>query len=127
MFTNQILFTIISLVIYQYLSVLVSQARYAHGVKAPATTGNQTFERYHRTHMNFLENLVPFIPLIWIAGLEFSQNFFYLAACIVWILGRSVFSYGYIKNVPGKLKLISSLTAVAASIVLGILSVMVAF
>jgi glutathione S-transferase len=127
MFTNQILITILSLAIYQFLSVLVSQARYAHGVKAPATTGNETFERYHRTHMNFLENLVPFIPLVWIAGIEFSQHVMYLGACIVWVVCRSVFSYGYIQNVPGKLKLITGLIAVAASVVLGILSVIVAF
>jgi hypothetical protein len=38
-----------------------------------------------------------------------------------------VFSYGYIQNVPGKLKLITGLIAVAASVVLGILSVIVAF
>jgi glutathione S-transferase len=126
MFTNQILITVVSLIIYQFLSILVSRARHEHGVKAPATTGNDIFERYHRTHMNFLENLMLFIPLVWIAGLEYSQNFIYLSACLVWIIGRLVFSYSYVKNIPGNIKLISGILASLTIIILGILSVMVA-
>jgi glutathione S-transferase len=133
MFTTQIIFTIISLVFYQYLSTLVSKARYDFGVKAPATTGNDSFERIHRAHLNFMENLVVFIPLLWIAGVEFANNAFYFLLCALWLVCRGLFTYSYVnhfskkKGLIGKLGLISGITALFTVVCLGVLSVIVAF
>ena len=34
--------------------------------RAPATTGNDVFERYFRVHMNTVEQLLVFVPAIWL-------------------------------------------------------------
>ena len=52
----------LALVEYFFFSIKVGQARGKYGVKAPATTGNEMFERYNRVHQNTLEQLVMFFP-----------------------------------------------------------------
>jgi hypothetical protein len=47
-----------------YFGFAVGKAREKYGVKAPATTGNEMFERYFRVQMNTLEQLIVFIPSI---------------------------------------------------------------
>jgi len=66
-------------------------------VPAPATTGNEIFERYFRVQMNTLELLVIFVPSI----LLFSQYFgAYLAAALgaVYLIGRFVYFRSYVKE-----------------------------
>jgi len=48
----------LALIEYFFFGIKVGQARGKYGVKAPATTGNEHFERYHRVHQNTLEQLV---------------------------------------------------------------------
>lgn len=111
----------------QIFSIAVSSARYKFGVKAPATTGNIEFEKISRTHLNHLENMVMFIPLVWIAGMEYGNNPYYILICSAWVIGRLIFSYAYINNLSSKIKLVSNVSAVAASIMLLILSIITLF
>ena len=57
---------IVCLALIQFLrfGFAVGKAREKYGVKAPATTGNEMFERYFRVQMNTLEQLIVFIPSI---------------------------------------------------------------
>ena len=48
------------------MAALVGRARAKYGVLAPAMTGHPDFERANRVHMNTLENLIIFIPAVWI-------------------------------------------------------------
>lgn len=94
------------LAILQYLlfTVLVGRARIKHGVKAPATTGNEAYERAFRVQMNTLEQLIAFLPVLWIAELYWPEM---LVASIglVWIIGRFAYRRLYLadpaKRAPG--------------------------
>src|SRR3954447_5674348 len=41
-------------------------------IQAPAVTGHPAFERAHRAHINTVENLVVFVPVLWIASVFYG-------------------------------------------------------
>jgi glutathione S-transferase len=88
---------LLALVEFFYFSLLVGRARGRYNVPAPATTGNEMFERYFRVHMNTLELLVMFIPSILLFGQYFSP---YVAAAlgVVFLIGRLVYLSAYVKE-----------------------------
>jgi glutathione S-transferase len=123
MYTSQIIFTLIAVAMLQIFSIAVSKARYEFGIKAPSTTGNVEFEKISRTHLNHLENMAIFIPLVWTAGIRFGSNPYYIGLCVAWVVGRLLFSYGYINSLSNNFKLVTNVMAVVASVSLAILSV----
>jgi len=95
---------VLALIEYSVLGVLVGRARSVHGVKAPATTGPEAFERVHRAHQNTLEALIVFVPAVWIFGMYVSP-LWAAGLGIVFIIGRALYARGYItaaeKRGPG--------------------------
>jgi len=76
---------------------LVGQARSRFGVEAPAMTGHPDFERINRVHQNSLEQLVLFVPAIWIFASTVSPR---IAAALglVFVVGRAVYARGYMQE-----------------------------
>jgi glutathione S-transferase len=98
------LVTLLILIFYQLLSFNVTKARGKYGVKAPAVTGNLDFERRYRVQMNTLEQMVVFLPAMWIFGKAFAgpliSDFWTgerIAALIgaIWLVGRILYARGY--------------------------------
>ena len=90
------------LAVFQFIffSILVGQARGKYGIKAPAMTGNEHFERAVRVQMNTLEQLVCFLPALLIAAVYWPQT--YVAATgLVYLLGRTLYRQAYV-NDPSK-------------------------
>ena len=58
------------LAVFQVFSFayLVGKQRAKHGVRAPAITGEAEFERAFRIHQNSVEQMVIFIPALWLFG-----------------------------------------------------------
>lgn len=86
---------VLALIEYIVFCFLVARARGKYAVAAPAITGNPYFERYFRVQQNTLEQLIVFIPAVWLYGLYVSSQW---AAAIgaVFIIGRVLYAMGYI-------------------------------
>jgi glutathione S-transferase len=78
----------------------VGSARGKYGVKAPAITGNETFERYFRVQQNTLEQLIGFIPAIYLFA-KYWSPLVAAALGVVYLAGREVYAYTYVKD-PSK-------------------------
>ena len=90
---------VIGLALAQFLFFLtaVGRARGTYKVPAPATTGNEVFERYFRVQMNTLELLVIFVPSIILFGAYISA---YIAAAlgVIYLIGRLIYFTSYVKD-----------------------------
>ena len=87
----------LALLEYFFFSIKVGQARGKYGVKAPATTGNEHFERYHRVHQNTMEQLVMFLPSLFTFASLVSETWAAILG-VVFIIGRAVYLNLYIGN-----------------------------
>lgn len=86
------------LALLQYLAFggMVGKARIKYGVKAPATTGNEVFERFYRVQMNTLELLVVFLPSLWFAAKYWSPSAV-AAVGAIYLIGRVLYAKAYIE------------------------------
>src|SRR3989337_3779205 len=64
--------TVLALLQFFWLALQVASARTRYGIAAPAITGNEVFERHFRVHMNTQEQLVLFLPTLWIFAVYVS-------------------------------------------------------
>ena len=90
------LITCLAMAVYFSTCFLVSRARSAHGIKAPAVTGNPDFERVFRVQMNTLEWMPMFLPSLWLFAVYVSDPFA-AAIGLVWIAGRILYIVSYSK------------------------------
>ena len=80
--------------------MLVGQARGKYGIKAPAMTGNEHFERAVRVQTNTLEQLVCFLPALLIAA-AYWPPVYVSAAGVVYLVGRTLYRQAYVAD-PAK-------------------------
>lgn len=90
------LITSIALVMYFVVTLNVGRARAKYNVQPPNTTGNPNFERVLRVQQNTLEQLVIFLPALWLFSLLVDPK---IGAALggVWIIGRILYAWGYYK------------------------------
>jgi glutathione S-transferase len=120
----------IAAVVYTFLlSGRVGAARSKMGVAAPATAGQPDFDRVFRIHMNTVEQLVLFVPMLWLAASAVGDQW---AAGIgfVWIVGRFIYAAGYRKDVdkrgPGMLITLASTAVLTVVAVWGVVQAFMA-
>ncbi|MEN1943201.1 MAPEG family protein [Luteimonas sp. MJ293] len=77
-----------------FFAVLVGRARGRYGVKAPAVSGHEGFERVYRVQMNTLELLVAFLPALFIAAKYWPQSWVGVAGAI-YLVGRILYWRSY--------------------------------
>ena len=77
-----------------FFGVLVGRARGRYGVKAPATSGHEGFERAYRVQMNTLELMVAFLPALFIAAKYWPPTWVAVAGA-VYLVGRLVYWRSY--------------------------------
>ena len=87
---------VISLALMEYLVFTwqCGQARGRFGIAAPAVTGNLEFERRFRVQQNTLEQLIIFVPAIWMFG-NFVDAYVAAGLGLVFVLGRFLYGRGY--------------------------------
>jgi uncharacterized membrane protein YecN with MAPEG domain len=89
-----VLISVLALLQLFFFSTQVGRMRARYGIKAPAVTGNEIFERYFRVHMNTLELLVMFLPALWFAS-RYVPPFWPAMVGVVYLIGRFVYFRSY--------------------------------
>ena len=88
-----------ALAILQFLvfGAYTGKAREKSGLKAPAMTGDEGFERMYRVQMNTLEVLVAFLPALFLAGLHWPA---YVVAPLgaIYLVGRHLYWRAYVTD-----------------------------
>ena len=89
--------TLLALLQFVVMGIMVGRARGLYGVKAPATTGHEQFERWFRVHYNTLEKLIVFLPSLWLFGYYVGQ---YYAAGLggIYLIGRLLYAVTYTRD-----------------------------
>ena len=89
--------TILALATYVLFSIQVGSMRGKHSIKAPAISGHPEFERMFRVQQNTMEQLVAFIPALWIYA--YLVNPLWGAGMgLVFIIGRFIYRAAYLKD-----------------------------
>lgn len=91
------------LALFQYLvfGSLTGRARGKYGVKAPAVTGHEMFERAYRVQMNTLELLVALVPALYIAS-RYWNAWFVAGTGAVYLVGRLIYWRAYMSEPKGR-------------------------
>src|SRR5690242_13691786 len=88
------LITALSLLTYFYTTAMVGRARGRLNMPAPSTSGNPEFERIFRVQQNTLENMMLYLPGLWLFAAYVSDKWAALIG-LLWIVGRFVYAQGY--------------------------------
>jgi len=89
--------TIIALIVYFVLGANVARARGRYKVAAPAVDGDPAFARVYRVQQNTLEQLVLFLPALWLFALTVGDPWAGLIG-LVWPIGRILYARGYYRD-----------------------------
>ena len=114
------LVTALTLIVYQVLTVNVGRARMKYKIMPPAMSGDENFERVVRVQQNTLEQLVFFLPALWL--FSFYVNPLWGAGLgTVWLIGRIIFAWGYYQAAEKRVAGFAISTLSGISLVLGAL------
>ena len=108
--------TALALLQFMVFGFKVAKARGRYGIVAPAISGNEIFERYFRVQQNTLEQLIVFLPALYV----FSHYYSPLVAAalgVVYLIGREIYAFTYVKD-PKKRELGFVLTVLPLAILI---------
>ena len=89
--------TCLVLIEYLVFGMLVGKARMDTGIKAPAVSGNEQFERWFRVQQNTLEQLAVFLPSLWIFAI-FVHELTAAGLGLVFFFGRILYCRSYVRD-----------------------------
>ena len=92
-----VIVTFLALAQFQLFGVMVGAMRQKHGVLAPAETGHEEFERMNRVHLNTAEQLIIFVPALWMHAL-YANPLHGAIIGLFFIAGRFIYRAAYLKD-----------------------------
>ncbi|HEY3949147.1 MAPEG family protein [Phenylobacterium sp.] len=100
--------TLLAVAVYIFMAARVGVLRGIHKIPAPAMQGHPQFERACRVHLNTGEQMISFLPLLWLATLTFHALFWLPSAFGLWfVLARLLYMRLYVgapeSRTPGAL------------------------
>jgi len=87
----------LSLLVVMYLGVQTGRARARYKIEAPAVVGHPIFERHFRVQQNTIEQLVVYLPALFLFG-QYVHAGTAAVLGLVWIAGRLVYERGYVAD-----------------------------
>ena len=90
--------TVLALLVFIVTIGRVGKARATYGIDAPATTGHEMFERHFRIQMNTLEQLVLFLPSLWMFAVYWQNQYIPAGLGLIWVIGRIVYMMSYSRD-----------------------------
>lgn len=91
------LITAIAVLEYMFFTLQVGMKRATYGVEPPAVAGNEIWERYFRVQQNTLEQLVIFVPSLWLFA-HFWTPTAAAAVGLLFVIGRPIYFATYVKE-----------------------------
>jgi uncharacterized MAPEG superfamily protein len=96
-----VVITVLASLQFVWFGIQVGSMRAKHEVKAPAMSGAPEFERMFRVHYNTMEQLVVFLPALWLYA--YMVNPIWGAGIgVVYLVGRFVYRAAYLKDPSGR-------------------------
>jgi glutathione S-transferase len=111
-----VIVTVIVLMQFFMIGFQVGRARAKYGIHAPAMSGHPMFDRIFRVHMNTLEQLVIFLPIMWIFA-RYISPLWATGFGVIFIIGRAIYAITYVRE-PKSRSLGFALTAVPTLIMM---------
>lgn len=96
-----IIVTTLALMQFYWFGIEVGKMRAKHQCKAPAITGAPEFERMFRVQQNTMEQIVMFIPALWLFA-EVVNPVWAAGLGVVYLVGRTVYRVAYVKEPKGR-------------------------
>ena len=94
------LITVLALIEYLVFQGFTGAARQKGGVEAPKTTGDENYERWYRVQLNTVEQLIIFLPALWLCA-HLGAPTVATVAGFAFLVGRAVYALTYVKD-PSK-------------------------
>ena len=89
--------TVLILIQTLFFGFEVGKARGKYKIKAPAVSGAEMFDRHYRIHQNTIEQIVIFIPSLWLFGYFVHMNIG-TGLGLLFLIGRFIFRSAYLKD-----------------------------
>lgn len=92
-----VIVTVLALMQYMYFGIQVGGAHQKFGIKAPSMSGDPQFDRVYRVHLNTLEQLIVFIPALWMYA-HYVNPLWGAGMGVVYLIGRFIYRAEYTKD-----------------------------
>ncbi|MEP4249418.1 MAPEG family protein [Tateyamaria sp.] len=115
------LIALLALLQFLAFGVLTGRARGAAGIKAPAISGDEGFERMYRVQMNTIEMLIAFLPALFLAAKYWPAPLIAVLG-LAYLIGRLMYWRAYVSDPSTRgLGFMISFAPVAILILIGII------
>ncbi|MBT8556375.1 MAPEG family protein [Polynucleobacter paneuropaeus] len=92
--------TLLTVALLYAVTFNVGRARGKYQIKAPAVLGHEMFERAYRIQLNTIENVLMFLPALWLYAIFIGDKGAGDSG-MIWLLGRIWYAIAY-QNNPAK-------------------------
>lgn len=110
--------TLAALIMYFWTIFNVGKARGKYRVQAPSVDGPPEFLRALRVQINTVEQLIFFIPALWLCAYWWNDKMAALGG-VIWIVGRVMYAISYYRDAEKRAMGFTVSTLAAIALVFG--------